>query len=151
MLSILPGGGGQLGKDGFVMLLARWRDSKNMKLHRRRAVGFWKFIQSGVGVWEIVFYHQFGARFRQTRFFNTQAREYACPVAWGLRQKFKIEKCWIFTLTTFSDRLYINRGHPAMGIDISILPIHRDGGQILNLVPELIICHDVRDMPMDWP
>ena len=33
MLSILPGGGGQLGKDGFVMLLARWRDSKNMKLH----------------------------------------------------------------------------------------------------------------------
>ena len=55
MLSILPGGGGQLGKDGFVMLLARWRDSKNMKLHRRRAVGFWKFIQSGVGVWEIVF------------------------------------------------------------------------------------------------
>ena len=48
MLSILPGGGGQLGKDGFVMLLARWRDSKNMKLHRRRAVGFWKFIQFGV-------------------------------------------------------------------------------------------------------
>ena len=36
ILSILPGGGGQLGKDGFVMLLARWRDSTNMKLHRRR-------------------------------------------------------------------------------------------------------------------
>ena len=34
MLSILPGGGGQLGKDGFVMLLARWRDRANMKLHR---------------------------------------------------------------------------------------------------------------------
>ena len=36
MLSILPGGGGQLGKDGFVMLLARWRDLKNIKLHRGR-------------------------------------------------------------------------------------------------------------------
>ena len=64
------------------------------------------------------FYHSFGAIFGQTRFFNTQEREYACPVAWGLRQKFKIEKCWILTLTTFSDRLYINRGHPAMGIAI---------------------------------
>ena len=49
MLSILPGGGGQLGKDGFVMLLARWRDSTNMKLHRRRVGVFWKFIQYGVG------------------------------------------------------------------------------------------------------
>ena len=56
MLSILPGGGEQLGKDGFVMLLARWRDLTNMKLHRRRVVGFWKFIQSGVGVWEIAFF-----------------------------------------------------------------------------------------------
>ena len=55
MLSILPGGRGQPGKDGFVMLLARWRDRANMKLHRRRAVGFWTFMQSGVGVWEIVF------------------------------------------------------------------------------------------------
>ncbi len=55
MLSILPGVAGQLGKDGFVMLLARWRDRANMKLHRRRVGVFWKFIQSGVGVWEIVF------------------------------------------------------------------------------------------------
>ena len=55
MLSILPGGGGQLGKDGFVMLFARLRDLENMKLHRRWVVGFWKFIQSGVGVWEIAF------------------------------------------------------------------------------------------------
>ena len=94
-----------------------------------RAV-FGNLNNMGVGqnLGNCVFYHEFGARFRQTRFFDTQEREYACPVAWGLRQKFKIEKCWIFTLTTFSDRLYINRGHPAMGIAISILPIHRDGG-----------------------
>ena len=127
MLSILPGGGGQLGKDGFVMLLARWRDSKNMKLHRGRILEIYT-IRGRAKIGKLRFYHSFGARFRQTRFFNTQAREYACPVAWGLRQKFKIEKCGILTITTFSDRLYINRGHPAMGIAISILPIHRDGG-----------------------
>ena len=34
MLSILPGGGGQLGKDGFVMLIAKWRDRKNVKLQK---------------------------------------------------------------------------------------------------------------------
>ena len=89
---------------------------------------------------KLCFYHSFGAIFRQTRFFNTQEREYACPVAWGLRQKFKIEKCWIFTLTTFSDRLYINRGHPAMGIAISILPIHRDGG--------LLCYHKLKSQPL---
>ena len=99
------------------MLLARWRDSKNMKLHERRFLEIYT-IRGRAKIGKLCFYHSFGAIFRQTRFFNTQAREYACPVAWVLRQKIKIEKCWILALTTFSDRLYINRGHPAMGIAI---------------------------------
>ena len=105
-------------------------------------------IRGRAKIGKLCFYHSFGARFRQTRFFNTQEREYACPVAWGLRQKFKIEKCWIFTLTTFSDRLYINRGHPAMGIAISILPIHRDGGLILR---NPMKCHKAKQPMLPGP
>ncbi len=48
ILPILPGGRGQLWKDGFVMLFGIWRDSTNMKLHRQRVGGFGKFIRYGV-------------------------------------------------------------------------------------------------------
>ena len=34
LLSILPRGGGQLGKDGFVMFIAKWRDRKNSKMQK---------------------------------------------------------------------------------------------------------------------
>ena len=137
LLSILPRGGGQLGKDGFVMFIAKWRDQKNSKMQKGRFLEIYTIRDRGK-FGKLRLYRQFCARFRQTRFFNTQEREYACPVAWGLRQKFKIEKCWILALTTFSDRLYINRGHPAMGIAISILPIHRDGGLISSLLSAML-------------
>ena len=36
LLSILPRGGGQLGKDGFVMFIAKWRDRKDSKMQKGR-------------------------------------------------------------------------------------------------------------------
>ena len=100
LLSILPRGGGQLGKDGFVMFIAKWRDRKNSKMQKGCFLEIYT-IRDRRKFWKLRLYRQFCARFRQTRFFNTQEREYVCPVAWGLRQKIKIGKCWILALTTF--------------------------------------------------
>ncbi len=47
-ISILPWGGEQLGNDGFIMLMAIWRDSMKVKRAVGRMVGFWKNIQSEV-------------------------------------------------------------------------------------------------------
>ena len=47
-MSILPWGGEQLGNDGFIMLMAIWRDSTKVKRAVGRMVEFWKIIKSEV-------------------------------------------------------------------------------------------------------
>ena len=71
------------------MLIAKWRDRQNVKLQKGRFLEIYTIRDRGQ-FWKLRLYRQFCARFRQTRFFNTQEREYACPVAWGLRRKIKM-------------------------------------------------------------
>ena len=83
--------------------MARWRDRKNSIFFERGILEIYtKAWPGGQEFWKLCFAHPICAKLGQTRFFNTQSREYGRPVAWRSRKIFESEKIEEFGFSTFS-------------------------------------------------
>ena len=113
LLSILPRGGGQLGKDGFVMLIAKWRDRENAKMQKGRFLEIYTIRGRGK-MGNCVCIVNFAPDLGKPAFLILRNENMRVPWPGDCARNSKLKNVGFWLSPHFADFLYINSRYTAM-------------------------------------